>query len=349
MLLSIISRKLGNLIMSKPIVFSGAQPSGELTIGNYIGALRQWVQMQDDYDCIYCIADLHAITRRQESDKLRKATVDTLALYLACGIDPEKSIIFVQSHVPEHVQLSWVLNCYTSFSELSRMTQFKDKYMRSAAEHINSGLFSYPVLMASDILLYQTDQVPVGEDQKQHIELSRDVSQRFNALYGDIFKVPEPFIPQSGARIMSLQEPYKKMSKSDNNSNNIISLLENPNAVTKKIKRAISDSEEPPVIRYNAANKAGISNLLNILSGVTGKSIAYLETEFAGQMYSQLKNAVAEALSGILSELQQRYYSFREDETYLQNVMNNGAIKAHDRAQKTLEKVYEAVGFAPQK
>ncbi|MCP1064916.1 tryptophan--tRNA ligase [Serratia symbiotica] len=330
--------------MSKPIVFSGAQPSGELTIGNYMGALRQWVQMQDHYDCIYCIVDLHAITMRQDAEQLRKATLDTLALYLACGIDPERSIIFVQSHVPEHTQLSWVLNCYTYFGELSRMTQFKDKSTRYA-ENINAGLFSYPVLMAADILLYQTHQVPVGEDQKQHLELSRDVSQRFNALYGKVFKVPEPFIPKYGARVMSLQEPHKKMSKSDDNCNNVISLLEDPNTVTKKIKRAMTDSEEPPVIRYDVANKAGVSNLLDILSGVAGKSIVQLEAEFAGQMYGQLKDVVAEAVSGMLSELQQRYYSLRKDEAYLQQVMCDGAAKARARAQETLAKVYQAVGF----
>jgi len=213
--------------MSKPVVFSGAQPSGELSIGNYMGALRQWVKMQDDFDCIYCIVDLHAITVRQDPQQLRKATLDTLALYLACGIDPQKSTIFVQSHVPEHSQLSWALNCYTYFGELGRMTQFKDKSARYA-ENINAGLFGYPVLMAADILLYQTNQVPVGEDQKQHLELSRDIAARFNALYGDIFTVPEPFIPKSGARVMSLQEPTKKMSKSDDNRNNVIGLLEDP-------------------------------------------------------------------------------------------------------------------------
>ena len=332
--------------MTKPIVFSGAQPSGELTIGNYMGALRQWVSMQDDYHCIYCIVDLHAITARQEPEKLRKATLDTLALYLACGIDPEKSTIFVQSHVPEHAQLGWALNCYTYFGELSRMTQFKDKSARYS-ENINAGLFDYPVLMAADILLYQTNQVPVGEDQKQHLELSRDIAQRFNALYGDVFKVPEPFIPKSGARVMSLLEPTKKMSKSDDNRNNVIGLLEDPKAVTKKIKLAMTDSEEPPVVRYDVVNKAGVSNLLDILAGVTGKSIAQLEAEFEGQMYGHLKGAVAEAVSGMLGELQERYHRFRNDEAYLQQVMRDGAAKARARAQETLAKVYQAVGFVP--
>ncbi len=330
--------------MSKPIVFSGAQPSGELSIGNYMGALRQWVHMQDEYDCVYCIVDLHAITVRQDPQKLHKATLDTLALYLACGIDPKKSTIFVQSHVPEHVQLSWVLNCYTYFGELSRMTQFKDKSARYA-ENINAGLFDYPVLMAADILLYQTAQVPVGEDQKQHLELSRDVAQRFNALYGDIFKVPEPFIPKSGARVMSLLEPTKKMSKSDENRNNVIGLLEDPKSVSKKLKHAVTDSDEPPVIRYDVVNKAGISNLLDILSGVTGKSISTLEQEFEGKMYGHLKTEVADAVAGMLTELQERYHRFRNDEAFLQQVMREGAAKASIKAKATMEKVNKAVGF----
>lgn len=328
----------------KPIVFSGAQPSGELTIGNYMGALRQWVQMQDDYDCIYCIVDLHAITARQDPTLLRKRTLDTLALYLACGIDPKKSTIFVQSHVPEHTQLSWALNCYTYFGELSRMTQFKDKSARYA-ENINAGLFDYPVLMAADILLYQTNQVPVGEDQKQHLELSRDIAGRFNNLYGDIFKIPEPFIPKAGARVMSLQDPTKKMSKSDDNRNNVIELLEDPKSVVKKIKRAMTDSDEPAVIRYDTEKKAGVSNLLDILSGVTGQSIPELEAQFEGQMYGHLKGAVADAVSGMLGELQARYNTYREDEAFLQKVMREGAAKARARAQDTLAKVYQAIGF----
>ncbi|WP_241576549.1 tryptophan--tRNA ligase [Rosenbergiella collisarenosi] len=330
--------------MTRPIVFSGAQPSGELSIGNYMGALRQWVQMQDDFHCIYCIVDQHAITVRQDAQALRKATLDTLALYLACGIDPEKSTIFVQSHVPEHAQLSWVLNCYTYFGELSRMTQFKDKSSRYA-ENINAGLFDYPVLMAADILLYQTQQVPVGEDQKQHLELSRDIAQRFNAIYGDIFKVPEPFIPKSGARVMSLLEPTKKMSKSDDNRNNVIGLLEEPKAVVKKLKRAVTDSDEPPVVRYDVKNKPGVSNLLDILSGVTGQSIAELERSFEGQMYGHLKGAVAEAVSGMLTELQARYHHFRNDEALLNKIMKEGAQKASLQAKQTLDKVYEAIGF----
>jgi tryptophanyl-tRNA synthetase (EC 6.1.1.2) len=312
-----------------------------------MGALRQWVQMQDDFHCIYCIVDLHAITVRQDPAALRKATLDTLALYLACGIDPAKSTIFVQSHVPEHAQLSWVLNCYAYFGELSRMTQFKDKSARYS-ENITAGLFDYPVLMAADILLYQTNQVPVGEDQKQHLELSRDIAGRFNALYGDVFKIPEPFIPKSGARVMSLLEPTKKMSKSDDNRNNVIGLLEDTKAVVKKIKRAVTDSAEPPVVRYDVKEKAGVSNLLDILSGVTGKSIPQLEQEFEGKMYGHLKGEVAEAVSGMLTELQERYHRFRNDEAFLNQVMRDGATKARAQAQETLKKVYEAVGFVAQ-
>ena len=328
----------------KPIVFSGAQPSGELTIGNYMGALRQWVQMQDDYDCIYCIVDQHAITVRQDPTELRKRTLDTLALYLACGIDPEKSTIFVQSHVPQHAQLGWALNCYTYFGELSRMTQFKDKSARHA-ENINAGLFDYPVLMAADILLYQTNQVPVGIDQKQHLELSRDIAQRFNAIYGDIFTVPDPFIPKGGARVMALQDPAKKMSKSDDNRNNVIALLEDPKAAAKKIKRAVTDSEEPPRVAYDLENKAGVSNLLDILAGVTGKTIPELEAEFEGKMYGHLKGAVAEAVSDMLTNIQERFNTFRNDEELLNKIMKEGADKAKTRAQTTLDKVYEAIGF----
>ncbi|AZH00333.1 TPA: tryptophan--tRNA ligase [Proteus mirabilis] len=328
----------------KPIVFSGAQPSGELTIGNYMGALRQWVQMQDDYDCIYCIVDQHAITVRQDPNELRKRTLDTLALYLACGIDPEKSTIFVQSHVPQHAQLGWALNCYTYFGELSRMTQFKDKSARHA-ENINAGLFDYPVLMAADILLYQTNQVPVGIDQKQHLELSRDIAQRFNAIYGDIFTVPDPFIPKGGARVMALQDPAKKMSKSDDNRNNVIALLEDPKAAAKKIKRAVTDSEEPPRVAYDLENKAGVSNLLDILAGVTGKTIPELEAEFEGKMYGHLKGAVAEAVSDMLTNIQERFNTFRNDEALLNKIMKEGADKAKARAQTTLDKVYEAIGF----
>lgn len=330
--------------MSKPIVFSGAQPSGELSLGNYLGALKNWVGLQDDYDCIYCIVNQHAITVRQDAEKLKKATLDTLALYLACGIDANKSTVFVQSHVPAHAELAWVLNCYTYFGELSRMTQFKDKSARHA-ENINAGLFDYPVLMAADILIYQTNLVPVGEDQKQHLELARDIAARFNALYGDIFKVPEPFIPKAGARVMSLQDPSKKMSKSDDNRNNVIGLLENPKDVEKKIKRAVTDSDDPPLVKYDVRNKAGVSNLLDILTGITGKSIPTLEKEFEGKMYGHLKGEVATQVSAMLGELQERYFNYRNNETLLHDIMLEGARKANIRAKETLNTVYDAIGF----
>ena len=340
--------------MTKPIVFSGVQPSGELTIGNYLGALRNWVKMQDDYDCLFCIVDLHAITVRQDPQALRKATLDVLALYLACGIDPNKSTIFIQSHVPEHTQLAWVLNCYTYFGEMGRMTQFKDKSARYE-ENVNVGLFTYPVLMAADILLYQANQVPVGDDQKQHLEITRDIAARFNALYGkkdaegnvleNVFAVPEVFIGKAGARVMSLLEPNKKMSKSDENRNNVIGLLEDPKAVAKKIKRAMTDGDEPPLVKYDQKNKAGVSNLLDILSAVTGKTIAELEAEFEGKMYGHLKTEVAERVSGLLTELQERYHRYRQDEALLEKIFREGAEKARMRAQKTLAEVYKSVGF----
>ena len=330
--------------MSKPIVFSGAQPSGELTLGNYLGALKNWVALQNEYDCVYCIVNQHAITVRQDPQKLRKATLDTLALYLACGIDPKQSTIFVQSHVPAHAELGWALNCYTYFGELSRMTQFKDKSARHA-ENINAGLFDYPVLMAADILLYQANLVPVGDDQKQHLELSRDIAMRFNALYGDIFTVPEPFIAKVGARVMSLQDPTKKMSKSDENRNNVIGLLENPKDVEKKIKRAMTDSDEPPVVRYDLKNKTGVSNLLDILTGITGKPIAELEKEFEGKMYGHLKTEVAAQVIDMLTALQTKYHQYRDDESYLHSIMQEGAEKARSKAEPTLKKVYDAIGF----
>ncbi|KAE9533758.1 tryptophan--tRNA ligase [Ursidibacter arcticus] len=340
--------------MSKPIVFSGVQPSGELSLGNYLGALRQWTKMQDDYDCLFCIVDLHAITVRQDPEALRKATLDTLAIYLACGIDPEKSTIFIQSHVPEHSQLAWILNCYTYFGEMGRMTQFKDKSARHE-DNVNVGLFTYPVLMAADILLYQANQVPVGDDQKQHLEITRDIANRFNALYGKkdeegnitetLFAVPEVFIAKTGARVMSLLEPTKKMSKSDDNRNNVIGLLEDPKSVAKKIKRAMTDGDEPPVVRYDVKEKPGVSNLLDILASVTGKTIPQLEAEFEGKMYGHLKTAVADEVSAMLSQLQERYHHFRNDEALLEKIYQEGAKKARSKAQETLKQVYQAVGF----
>lgn len=330
--------------MSKPIVLSGAQPSGELTIGNYLGALRQWVAMQVNFKSYFMLVDLHAITVRQDPEKLRNACLDGLALYLACGIDPEKSDIFIQSHVPEHSQLGWVLNCYTQMGELNRMTQFKDKSQKNT-NNINSGLFTYPVLMAADILLYQADQVPVGNDQKQHLELSRDIATRFNNLHGDVFKIPEPQIPEVGARIMSLQDPEKKMSKSDDNPNNIIGLLEDPKKITKKIKRAVTDSDEQARIYFSPEEKAGVSNLLTLLSCTTGKSIESLVPEYEDKMYGHLKTDVADAVVSFIEPMQQRFHEIRADQAYLNDVMKKGAEGASERASQTLQAVYDAIGL----
>ncbi|QFU24769.1 tryptophan--tRNA ligase [Shewanella eurypsychrophilus] len=329
---------------AKPIVLSGAQPSGELTIGNYMGALRQWVALQDSHDCLYCVVDLHAITVRQDPKALREACLDTLALYLACGVDPKKSTVFIQSQVPQHTQLGWALNCYTQMGELNRMTQFKDKSQKHAS-NINVGLFAYPVLMAADILLYQANEIPVGQDQKQHLELTRDIATRFNNAYGDTFAIPEPFIPELGAKVMSLQDPLKKMSKSDDNRNNVIGLLEDPKKIMKKIKKAMTDCDEPPVVRFDTENKPGVSNLLSLMSGVSGKSIAGLEAEFEGKMYGHLKAATGEAVVAMIEPLQARYREFREDTTFLHQVMKDGAEKAQARAEVTVKKVYEKIGL----
>ena len=330
--------------MTKPIVLSGAQPSGELTIGNYMGALRQWVAMQDSHDCLYCVVDLHAITVRQDPQALRTACLDTLALYLACGVDPKKSTVFIQSQVPQHTQLSWALNCYTQVGELNRMTQFKDKSQKHA-NNINVGLYGYPVLMAADILLYQADEIPVGQDQKQHLELTRDIATRFNNAYGETFTVPEPFIPTHGAKVMSLQDPTKKMSKSDDNRNNVIGLLEDPKKILKKIKKAVTDSQEPPVVAFDVDEKPGVSNLLSLMSGATGRSIETLEQEFEGKMYGHLKVATGEAVVAMLEPLQERYRQIREDQAYLETVMKDGAERAQERAEKTVKAVYEKIGL----
>ncbi|WP_331828710.1 tryptophan--tRNA ligase [Candidatus Blochmannia sp. SNP] len=330
--------------MNKPIVFSGAQPSGQLTIGNYIGAIRQWVKMQHNYQCIFCIVDLHSATNCNNLHQLHKASLDTLALYLACGIDPNNSTIFIQSHVPEHSQLNWLLNCYTYFGELNRMNQFKEK-LAQQKENINIGLFNYPVLMASDILLYQTNLVPVGSDQKQHLELTRNIAKRFNYKYGSIFVIPEIFIPTYGSRIMSLLEPNKKMSKSDYNSNNIITLLDDINTVSKKIKRAVTDTDNPPVIKYDPINKPGISNLLEILSGINEQPVKYLEEFFKKKTYFYLKNEIIQSISSILIKLQNRYYAERTNEDKLRYILYMGAKKAQKQANIILKKVHKAMGF----
>ncbi len=332
--------------MSKPIVLSGCQPSGELTIGNYLGALKQWVDMQDSHECYYMLVDQHAITVRPNPNDLRKATLDGLALYLACGVDAEKSTIFIQSHVAEHAQLSWVLNCYTQMGELNRMTQYKDKSQKSEA-NMNSGLFTYPVLMAADILLYRADRVPVGEDQKQHLELARDIATRFNNLHGDVFTIPDPYIPEHGARVMSLLEPTKKMSKSDVNTGNFVGLLEDPKKIAKKIKRAVTDSDEQARIYFDIKEKPGVSNLLSLLSCATGTPIADLVPAYEGKMYGHLKVDVADAVIAMLEPIQTKYHQYRNDNAFLNSVMQQGAEKASLRASKVLASVYDAVGFIP--
>lgn len=327
------------------VVFSAAQPSGILTIGNYIGAICQWVKMQQYCQCIYCIADLHAITTAQSNrGKLHDLSLDTLALYLACGIDPDISTVFIQSHVPEHSQLHWILNCYAYFGELNRMTQFKEKLERHIND-INVGLFNYPILMASDILLYQSNLVPVGSDQKQHLEFTRNIAKRFNNKYGPVFTIPKIFIPDFGARIMSLLNPKKKMSKSDHNSSDYISLLDSIDTISSKIKRAVTDSDTPPVIYFDPIKKPGISNLLLILSGITECSMFNLEHMFRKKTYAQLKNAVIQSLSDMLVKLQRRYYDERANENKLNRILYIGANKARSQASFTLKKVHKVIGL----
>ena len=326
-----------------PTILSGIAPSGQLTLGNYLGALRNWVAMQDSYDCYYVLVDLHAITVRQDPATFAERCLDFIALYIACGIDPERSAIFIQSHVPQHAELSWVLNCYTQMGELNRMTQFKDKSARHT-ENINAGLFSYPVLMAADILLYQATAVPVGGDQKQHLELTRDVAQRFNGLYGDTFVIPEPYIPTVGARVMSLQDPTKKMSKSDTTETNVINLLDEPKRITRKIKRAVTDSDNE--IRFGD-DKPGVSNLLSIASAITDTSIDDLVAKYAGQGYGALKGDVAELVVELLEPVQQEYQRIRADRGELDRILAQGADRARAKAAVTVQQVYDALGFVP--
>ena len=328
---------------NKKIIFSGAQPSGKLSIGNYIGALKNWVDLQNDYNCYYCVVDMHAITVRQDPAELRRRTLETLALYIACGVDPEKVTLFVQSHVPAHAELSWVLGCYTMFGELSRMTQFKEK-SRKYENNINAGLFTYPVLMAADILLYNADLVPVGVDQTQHIELARNIAQRFNQVYTPTFTVPEGYVTRSGAKIMSLQDPEKKMSKSDPNPNANVNILDSRDDIIRKFKRAVTDSEM--LIKYDPA-RAGIANLMTIYSVFTGKSFEEIEREFDGKGYGDFKLAVGEACADVLGPVQARFNELMNDREYLDKVMKEGAEKASYAARKTLSKVYKKVGFLP--
>ena len=327
----------------KKRIFSGMQPSGVITLGNYLGALKNWTKLQEEYDCLYCIVDMHAITVRQDPARLRRQARDLLVQYLAVGLDPEKNIIYYQSHVPQHAELGWILNCYTYMGELNRMTQFKDKAAKHA-DNINAGLFTYPTLMAADILLYQTDLVPVGEDQRQHLELTRDLAQRFNGVYGDVFKIPEAYIGKVGARVMALQDPAKKMSKSDENQNNIITLMDDPKVIMNKMKRAMTDSDTE--VRY-AEEKPGISNLLNIYCAVTGKTIAEAEKEFAGVGYGAFKTAVGEAVVADLEPVQKRVRELEANKDYLDAIIRSGAEKASRLAERTLTKVQKKVGFPP--
>ena len=326
----------------KKIVFSGIQPTGNLHLGNYIGALRNFGPLQEEYDCLYSIVDLHAITVRQNPTQLRQNCLKLMSLYLAAGLDPDKSLIYFQSHVPAHAELAWVLNCFTYMGELSRMTQFKDKAQKHA-ENINVGLFAYPTLMAADILLYQTNFVPVGNDQKQHIEITRDIAERFNAIYGDVFTIPEPLIGKVGARIMSLSDPTRKMSKSDP-EDTFIAILDEPNVIRKKVRRAVTDSEA--LVKYDVENKPGVSNLMSIYSAVTGKAFAEIENESVGKGYGDFKEAVADAVIAELEPIQARYRQISADKAYLNEVMTKGAERAAKLAARTMSKVRRKVGLA---
>ena len=325
----------------KKRIFSGIQPSGELTLGSYMGAIKSWVDLQDEYDCIYCIVDMHAITVRQNPAELRRRSVAQLAQYIACGLDPQKNIMFIQSHVPQHAELAWILGCYTQFGELSRMTQFKQKSQQHA-DNITAGLFTYPVRMAADILLYQTDLVPVGADQKQHVELTRDIAQRFNGVYSDTFTLPEPFIPKMGARVMSLGNPANKMSKSD--PDGCVYLMDKPEDIRRKFKRAVTDSET--AVKFDKENKPGVSNLLTIYCAATGKTMEEAEADFAGQGYGVFKPAVADAVVELLRPIREESERLIADKAYLEGIYREGAQHAQYLANKTLAKVQRKIGFA---
>lgn len=328
--------------IKKKSMLSGIQPSGDLHLGNYLGAVKNWGARAEEFDCYYFMADLHTLTVRQDPKLLRRRSLEQLAQYIACGIDPEKNVLFLQSHVHEHAELGWILNCYTMFGELSRMTQFKDKCAKNA-DNINGGLFTYPSLMAADILLYQADYVPVGEDQRQHCELTRDIAVRFNNLYGETFKVPEAYIPKAGARVMGLGNPTSKMSKSD--PNGCVFLMEKPEDIARKFKRAITDSDTENCVHFDPANKPGVSNLMNIYSAVTGKSFDEIEREFDGQGYGVFKPAVGDAVIETLRPIREEATRLLADKTYLCSVYTEGAQKASVIARKTLRKVYKKVGL----
>ncbi|HEY5583740.1 MAG TPA: tryptophan--tRNA ligase [Ruminiclostridium sp.] len=328
----------------KKRIFSGVQPSGNLTIGNYLGAIKNWIPMQDEFECLYCVVDLHTLTVRQKPAELRQRSLNLLALYMACGLDPQKSILFLQSHVSAHAELAWILNCYTYMGELNRMTQFKDKSLKYG-DNINAGLLTYPVLMAADILLYQADLVPIGQDQKQHLEITRDIAERFNKIYGDTFTIPEAYIPKIGAKIMSLQEPEKKMSKSDENENAYVFILDSEDAILRKFKRAVTDSERE--IRYDEVNKPGVSNLISIYSGITNKSFVDIEKEFEGRSYGDLKEVVGQSVAEMLKPIQQKYNELSSNKDYLNSILKENAEKAAYMARKTLSKVHRKIGLVP--
>ncbi len=328
----------------KKIMLSGIKPSGELTLGSYLGAIKNWAERANEFDCYYFMADLHAITVRQKPADLRRRTLEQLAQYIACGLDPEQNTLFIQSHVHQHAELGWVLNCYAMFGELSRMTQFKDKSSKNA-DNINGGLFTYPSLMAADILLYQPDFVPVGDDQKQHVELTRDIANRFNNLYGETFKIPEPYIPKVGARIMSLSNPANKMSKSEQGGFGCVCLLDSPDRIRACFKRAITDSDTEHCVHYDPENKPGVSNLMQIYSSCTGKAFAEIEQEFDGCGYGVFKPAVGDAVIETLRPIREESERLLKDKAYLESVYRNGAERASYIANKTLRKVYKKVGF----
>lgn len=328
--------------MSKKVILSGIQATGNLTLGNYLGALKNFVKMQDEYECYYMIANLHALTVRREPKELKENTLKVIATYIAAGIDPDKSCIFVQSQVPEHAELGWTLDCYTYMGELSRMTQFKDKSSKHA-DNINAGLFTYPTLMAGDILLYNADLVPTGEDQKQHVELTRDIAERFNKLYGETFIVPTPYIPKIGARIMGLQDPKSKMSKSSTIPNDTILLVDTDEEIIKKIKKAVTDSEG--IVKYDKENKPGVSNLMEIYGIIEGKTNEEIEKEFEGQNYGSFKQKVAEAIIKELKPFHEKYNEIIQNPEYLEKVCKKGAEKAHKIASNTLRNVYDKIGI----
>lgn len=326
---------------TKQRVFSGIQPSGTFTLGNYMGAVRHWGTLQEQYNCVYCVVDMHAITVRQEPAALRRKTLEAAAMLLAAGLNPEKSAVFVQSSVPQHAELTWVLNCNTMYGELLRMTQFKDKSQKHA-ENVNAGLFDYPVLMAADILLYGTHLVPVGVDQKQHVELARNIAARFNGVYGDTFAMPEPMIPGAGAKIMSLQNPAAKMSKSEENENSFISMTDGPDVIVRKCKKAVTDSEAAV---YRSDEKPGVANLMTIYGQMRGCTDAEIETEFSGRGYGDFKVAVAESIIDVFSPIQAEYRRLLADKAQLEKTLTEGAEKAQQLAKKNLRKVYKKVGF----